>query len=89
MRDYWEKVPSAKPSLTAWFAEVKQADWSSPTDVKARYGMASILKDGRVVFNIGGNKFRLVVWINYDFRTVYVRFVGSHEEYDDIDAQSI
>lgn len=51
--------------------------------------MASILKDGRVVFNIGGNKFRLVVWINYDFRTVYVRFVGSHEEYDDIDAQSI
>jgi mRNA interferase HigB len=57
--------------------------------VKAQYGNASVLKDGRVVFNIGGNKYRLIVWINYDFFTIYVRFVGTHAEYDAIDAQTI
>ena len=62
---------------------------TAPADVKARYGTASILKDGRVVFNIGGNKYRLVVWINYEFFTIYVRFVGTHKEYDEIDAQTI
>jgi mRNA interferase HigB len=57
--------------------------------VKAKYGNASILKGGRVVFNICGNKHRLVVWINYDFHTVYVRFLGTHKEYDRIDAQTV
>jgi len=68
---------------------VLHGQWSSPAEVKALYGSASILKDGRVVFNIGGNKYRLVVWINYKFYTIYVRFVGTHEEYDEIDAQTI
>lgn len=87
--DYWEKVPAAKSELQAWFAEVKAADWATPAEVKAKYGNASILKDGRVVFNICGNKHRLIVWINYKFRIVYVRFLGTHKEYDEIDAQTI
>jgi len=89
LKDYWEKEPSAKTALEAWHAEAKNAEWTSPAEVKAHYGNASILKDGRVVFNICGNKYRLVVWINYDFFTIYVRFVGTHKQYDEIDAQTI
>ncbi|MGE3993905.1 MAG: type II toxin-antitoxin system HigB family toxin [Pseudorhodoplanes sp.] len=87
--EYWTREPAAEEELKAWFAEAKNASWSNPSDVKAKYGSASILKDGRVVFNICGNKYRLVVWINYEFFTIYVRFVGTHKEYDDIDAQTI
>jgi len=89
LKDCWVKEPATQAALEAWHAEAKNAQWSSPADVKASYGTASILKDGRVVFNIHGNKYRLVVWINYDYFTIYVRFVGTHKEYDDIDAQTI
>jgi mRNA interferase HigB len=89
LKDYWEQEPATKSALEAWHAEARNAERSSPADVKARYGTASILKDGRVVFNICGNKYRLVVWINYGFFTIYVRFVGTHKEYDEIDAQTI
>lgn len=89
LKDFWAREPAAQAALEAWYAEVKNAEWSAPTDVKANYGTASILQDGRVVFNICGNKYRLVVWINYAFFTVYVRFVGTHKEYDRIDAQTI
>ena len=65
------------------------ADWSKPSDVKAQFGSASILQDGRVVFNIGGNKYRIVVWINFPYRVVYIRFIGTYKQYDAIDAQSI
>ena len=87
--DYWAKVPAAKGELEAWYAEAKAVTWKTPAEVKAKYGSASILKDGRVVFNICGNSYRLVVWINYGFFTIYVRFVGTHEEYDEIDAQTV
>ena len=86
---YWGKKPVTKLELEAWHAEAKGADWALPTDVKNKYGNASILKDGRVVFNICGNKYRLVVWINYEFRTIYIRFIGTHKEYDRIDAESV
>jgi mRNA interferase HigB len=89
VREYGMKESAAKGELDAWYAEAKNADWGTPADVKAKYGNASILKDGRVVFNICGNKYRLVVWVNYAFRTVYIRFIGSHREYDKIDAQNI
>jgi len=79
----------AKGPLEAWYYEAKQAQWESPADVKAQYGSASILKDNRVVFNIAGNKYRLVVRINYDSKTVFVRFIGTHREYDKIDAEVI
>src|ERR687895_763062 len=89
LKESGERKPAAKSALEAWHAEAKNAHWSTPAEVKASYAAASILKDGRVVFNIGGNKYRLVVWINYDFFTVYVSFVGTHKEYDEIDAQTI
>jgi mRNA interferase HigB len=68
---------------------VLKADWATPVAVKAQFRTASILKDGRVVFNLAGNKYRLVVWINYPYRVVYVRFIGTHRQYDAIDAQTI
>ena len=66
-----------------------KANWASPAAVKADFRSASVLKDGRVVFNIAGNKYRLVVWVNYPYRVVYVRFIGTHAAYDAIDAQTI
>ena len=79
----------ARDPVMAWNLQVKAADWASPTDVKRDFRSASILKDGRAVFNIAGNKYRLVVWINYAYRVVYIRFVGTHRQYDHIDAQTI
>lgn len=79
---------AAGPTL-AWYRHAVRADWSSPNDIKREFGTASILRDGRVVFNISGNKYRLVVRINYPYRIVYVRFIGTHAQYDKIDAQTI
>lgn len=89
LKDFWGREPAARGELEAWHAEASDATWTTPAEVKAHYGSASILKDGRVVFNICGNNYRLVAWINYEFFTIYIRFVGTHEEYDDIDAQTI
>jgi mRNA interferase HigB len=83
------KHAGAREPLLAWFRHALKADWRTPAEVKRDYGTASILLDGRVVFNIGGNKYRLVVWINYPYRVVYVRFVGTHAQYDRIDAQTV
>ena len=79
----------AKNALEAWFYEADHAQWSSPADIKAKYRSASILKDNRVVFNIAGNKYRLIVRINYDSKTVFIRFIGTHREYDKINAEVI
>ena len=79
----------ARGPLLAWHKFVLRADWSSPADVKTDLRNASILQDGRVIFNIAGNKYRLVVWINYPYRVVYIRFVGTHEQYDSIDPQTV
>ena len=89
--EFFEKpgCQDAKGALEAWYYEAKHAQWASPADVKVQYGSASILKGNRVVFNIAGNKYRLVVRINYDSKTVFVRFIGTHKEYDKIDAEVI
>ena len=79
----------AREPVMAWYRQVKAADWGSPAEVKRDIRSASILKDGRAVFNIAGNKYRIVVWINYPYRVVYIRFIGSHRDYDTIDAQTI
>jgi mRNA interferase HigB len=79
----------AKGQLEAWYYEAKHAQWSSPADVKAQYRSASIIGNNRVIFNIAGNKYRLIVRINYDSKTVFVRFIGTHREYDKIDAEVI
>ncbi|PCK07294.1 MAG: addiction module toxin RelE [Alteromonadaceae bacterium] len=74
----------AKEPTLAWYRHALSADWRAPSDVKQNFGNASILKDGRVVFNIAGNKYRLVVWINYAYRVVYIRFIGTHVQYEKI-----
>ena len=79
----------AREPLLAWYGQVRHADWAKPADVKRDARSVSILKDGRAVFNIAGNKYRIVVWINYSYRTVYIRFIGTHRQYDAIDAQKI
>ena len=73
----------------SWHRHALHADWPTPAHVKSDFGNASILKDGRVVFNIAGNKYRLVVWINYQYRVVYIRYIGTHAQYDNIDAKTI
>jgi mRNA interferase HigB len=73
----------------AWYREARRADWASPADVKQAIRNASVLKDGRVVFNVAGNKYRVVVWINYPYRVMYIRFVGTHRQYDQVDAQTV
>ena len=79
----------AREPAMAWYRQVRAADWATPADVKRDLRAASILKDGRAVFNIAGNKYRLVARINYPYRVVYVRFIGTHAEYDQIDAETI
>jgi mRNA interferase HigB len=79
----------AREPLMAWYRQVLQADWASPAEVKREFRSASILKDGRAVFNIAGNRYRVVVWINDPYRVVYIRFVGTHRQYDNIDAQNV
>lgn len=89
---FWEINPQyadARDSLEAWYHEAKKSNWCSPADVKAKYRSASILKSGRVVFNIAGNKYRLVVQINFATRIVYIRFIGTHQQYDQINAETI
>ena len=81
LKSFWKSNPKyldAKAQVLAWYRLALRADWSNPTEVKADFGNASILKDGRVVFNIAGNKYRMVVWINYDYRVIYIRFIGTH-----------
>ena len=89
LKDFWEQHADSRSSLQAWYADAKRADWKSPADIKNFYRNASILSNNRAVFNIKGNKYRLVVAINYDIGIVYIRFVGTHQEYDKIDAATI
>jgi mRNA interferase HigB len=94
LRDYWESYrgadkPSLEQALKSWYREVKQAQWSTANQLKEKYRSASILKNGRVVFNICGNKFRLIVGVNYSVKVVYIKWVGTHTEYDDIDAEEV
>ena len=92
LKAFWQHgsthADAREPAL-AWYRHAVAADWCSPAGVKADFANASILKNGRVVFNIAGDKYRLVVWINYACRVVYVRFIGTHAQYNRIDAQNI
>jgi mRNA interferase HigB len=89
LNDLANRYPEAKAELDAWFHEAEGARWANPAQVKEKYGNASILKGSRVVFNICGNKYRLVVKINYSYAVVYVRFAGTHREYDQVNAETI
>ncbi len=89
LSEFWENHPDARASLESWFADVKHAEWQKPDDIKTVYRNASVIGSNRVVFNIKGNKYRLVVSVQYTYRIVFIRFVGTHQEYDRIDAKDI
>ena len=89
LRAFWERYPDAEQPLKAWYEEATSANWSQPADIKAQYRSASVLKNRRVVFNIKGNDYRLIVAVAYKLQIVYVKFVGTHKEYDAVDAETV
>jgi len=91
LKDFWEKKnhADAEQPLRAWYAEAKAADWKNPNEIKAKYHSASFVGNNRVVFNVRGNHYRLVAAIRYEFKIVYIRFIGTHEQYDKINAGNV
>ncbi|MCK5573359.1 MAG: type II toxin-antitoxin system HigB family toxin [Bacteroidetes bacterium] len=89
LRDFWGRKKDAEQPLKAWFHEAKRAKWKNPGQIKSQYRSASIVGNNRVVFNVAGNKYRLVVAVNYRLSIVYIRFIGTHAEYDKIDVEKI
>lgn len=89
LRDFWTKHNDCESQLKCWFHEAQKAKWRSPNEIKREFPAASFLQDNRVVFNIKGNDYRLIVKINYDFGIVWIRFVGTHKQYDKINANTI
>jgi mRNA interferase HigB len=89
LREFWGRHPDAQQPLQAWYADAKQALWKSPADSRGVYRNASFIANNRVVFNIKGNKYRVIVAIQYTYGIVYIRFVGTHREYERIDATTI
>jgi mRNA interferase HigB len=89
LRDFWEVHPDSEQRLKAWYQETSKAEWEGPGQIKSAYPTASFLADNRVVFNIKGNHYRLIVKISYEYKMIWIRFVGTHAEYDKIDAKTI
>jgi mRNA interferase HigB len=89
LREFWEKFPDSEQYLKTWYDTAMSSNWKSPSDVKQTYASASILKDSRIVFNIKGNTYRLVAKFNYEKQWIFIRFIGSHKDYDRINANTI
>jgi mRNA interferase HigB len=89
LKAFWSHHPDAEQPLKAWYEEASNASWNQPADIKNQYRSASVLKNRRVVFNIKGNDYRLVVAIAYKLQIVYVKFVGTHKHYDAINAETV
>lgn len=89
LRDFWARYPDAEQPLLSWIDEAQRAQWSQPAEIKARFRSASVLKNRRVVFNIKGNDYRLIVALAYRVGIVYVKFIGTHQEYDAVDAETV
>lgn len=89
LRTFWSKHKDCEQQLKAWFKEAQEAHWGKVKDIKRDYPSASVLSGNRIVFNIKGNQYRLVVRINYDYGVVWIRFIGTHGKYDKIDATKI
>ncbi len=89
LKDYWVEYPQAKQALLSWYEEVESAIWNNPNELKAQYRNASVLTEKRVIFNIHGNDFRLIIDIEYRLKIVFVIWFGSHKQYDKIDAKKV
>jgi len=89
LKDFWVRHPDAEQALRAWYDEAKHAIWMTPQDIKEHYASASFVGGNRVVFNIKGNDYRLIVAVAYRFQAIYIKFVGTHAEYDRLDAKTV
>lgn len=91
LKHFWlnSKYRDSEQSLRSWYHETIKEEWKSHSDIKSKYGSASILKGGKVVFNIKGNKYRLIVGVDYDYLVVFIKFIGTHEEYDKINIEKL
>lgn len=89
LRAFWIKHKDVEQQLKSWYKEAEEANWNGPSDIKRDYPSASILINNRVVFNIKGNNYRLIVRINYSYKIVWIRFIGTHSQYDKIEATTI
>jgi len=89
LKRFWEKHADAEQYLKTWHETVQNADWKTPADVKMIYANASILKNNRIVFNIKGNSYSLIAKFNFEKQSVFIRFIGTHSDYDKIDANTI
>lgn len=89
LRDFWQKHEDCEQQLKSWFREAQKAEWKNPNEIKTEYPSASILNVNRVIFNIKGNNYRLIVKISYEYEMVWIRFIGTHAEYDKIKANTI
>ena len=89
LRDFWNKHKDCEEQLKSWHNETSKTKWKNPNELKKDYPSASILENNRIVFNIKGNNYRLVVKINYEFQIMWIRFIGTHADYDKIDANKI
>jgi len=89
LRDFWLKHPDCEQQLKSWYNEAEIATWKTPNEIKSDYPSASILENNRIVFNIKGNNYRLIIKLNYHYQMVWIRFIGTHAQYDKIDATTI
>lgn len=91
LRTFWEQheYSNSEVSLRAWYHDVKGSNWKNSNELKQQYSNASILGEGRIVFNIKGNSYRLIVLIDYEFQIMFIRFIGTHQQYDNVDAKTI
>ena len=89
LREFWEKHNDCEQQLKAWFQETRKAAWTNPNEIKTKYPSASIIGSDRIVFNIKGNTYRLITKINFDYQMIWIRFIGTHSEYDKINAKTI
>jgi mRNA interferase HigB len=89
LKQFWKKHPEAEHPLRQWYDDACRADWKTPQDIRASYSTASIVSRDRVIFSIKGNSYRLVVRVNYHYRVMYIRFIGTHAEYDHVNVKEI
>ncbi|MCB1167466.1 MAG: type II toxin-antitoxin system HigB family toxin [Leptospiraceae bacterium] len=89
LRQFWEKHRDAEDWLKAWLREVQVADWKSFADIRSRYGSADWIPKNKIIFNVKGNRYRLITKVNFKAQIVYIRFIGTPEEYDRLDVESL
>ncbi|MDF1517672.1 MAG: type II toxin-antitoxin system HigB family toxin [Lutibacter sp.] len=89
LREFWKKNADSEQQLKAWFRETEKASWKNINELKVDYPSASVLKDNKIVFNIKGNKYRIIVKINFEFQISWILFIGTHSEYDKINANEL